>query len=95
MAEAALAGHIILKGEVEVRPERVQATSLDEMETCRKYFTDDAWNVVQSVVDSRETRAGTSSVEDVPNPSQIKLKPLLPVTTKAVPGVKMWVLPPL
>ncbi len=53
MVEAALTGQIIQEEEVEVRPKRVPSTCLDErvcLESCRKYFTDDAWKVVQSVV---------------------------------------------
>ena len=54
-AQAALSGEIIIEEEdVEVKPERVPASCLDEnvcLESCRKYFTQDAWNAVQAVVE--------------------------------------------
>ena len=52
VAEAAIAGKII-EEEVEIKPERVPASCLDEnvcLQSCRKYFAQDAWKAVQGVV---------------------------------------------
>ena len=54
MAAAAIKGKIIEEDEVEVRPEKVATSCLDEnvcLESCRKYCSADAWMVITSVVD--------------------------------------------
>ena len=46
---------IIQEEEVEVCPEKVSASCLDEnvcLESCRKYCSKDAWMVINSVVDT-------------------------------------------
>ena len=48
-------GKIIEEDEVEVRPEKVSASCLDEnvcLESCRKYCSADAWMVIDSVVNA-------------------------------------------
>ena len=53
VVNAALSGIIIEEEQVEVKPEKVPASCLDEnvcLESCRKYFTQDAWNNLQAVV---------------------------------------------
>lgn len=53
VADAAISGVLIGEEEVEVRPDRVPSSCLDEnvcMESCRKYFTKDAWIAVENVV---------------------------------------------
>lgn len=55
VAIRAINGKIIEKNEVEVRPEKVSASCLDEnvcLENCRKYCTQDAWMVIKEVVNS-------------------------------------------
>ena len=54
VAAAAIGGKIIDETEVEVRPEKVPTSCLDEnvcLESCRKYCSMDAWNLIKSVVD--------------------------------------------
>ena len=53
VAIGALNGDVITEEEVEVRPEKVCASCLDEhvcLKRCRKYFTSDAWLAVEDVV---------------------------------------------
>ena len=48
-------GDKIIQEEVEVCPEKVSASCLDEnvcLESCRKYCSKDAWMVINSVVDT-------------------------------------------
>ena len=54
VAAAAIGGKIIDETEVEVRPEKVPTSCLDEnvcLESCRKYCSVDAWNLIKSVVE--------------------------------------------
>ena len=53
VASRALNGDVIEEDQVEVRPEKVCASCLDEnvcLKICRKYFTHDAWLAVEDVV---------------------------------------------
>ena len=53
MAKAALAGCIIQEDEVETRPDQISTSCIDEsicLDVCRKYFSLDAWLVVEEVV---------------------------------------------
>ena len=55
IAEAAITGDIIIEDKVEVRPEGISASCLDEnvgLNSCRKYFSADGWLAVESVVDA-------------------------------------------
>ena len=53
VAQAAISGEIIIEEkDVEAKPKRVPASCLDEnvcLESCRKYFTQDAWEALQAV----------------------------------------------
>ena len=54
IADAALKGQLVTEDEVEVQPERVSPSCLDEnvcLASCQKYFTNDAWKAVLQVVD--------------------------------------------
>jgi hypothetical protein len=51
---SALHGMVIDEDEVEVIPEKVSASCIDEsvcLESCHKYFTQDGWMAVKSVVE--------------------------------------------
>lgn len=55
VADAAIAGTIIEKKQVETRPEQVSASCLDEnvcLRSCQKYFSHDAWMAVLQVMES-------------------------------------------
>lgn len=54
IVDAAMNGQLISEEEVEVRPEKVSVSCLDEnvcLASCQKYFTADAWLAVLQVVE--------------------------------------------
>ena len=55
MANDAISGMMIDEDQVEVRPEKISASCLDEnvcLESCRKYFSEDAWMAVVNLMDT-------------------------------------------
>ena len=55
IAASAIDGEAIEEDEVEVRPEKVPASCLDEnvyLQSCRKYCSEDAWLAITSVVEA-------------------------------------------
>ena len=57
VADAALAGTIIEEEQVEMRPEKVPASCLDEnvcIMSCRKYFSRDAWKALSQVMELKK-----------------------------------------
>ena len=57
VAAEAIGGEIIEEGDVEVRPEKVPASCIDEnvcLESCRKYCSADAWIAILDVVSAIE-----------------------------------------
>lgn len=55
IVNAAMNGTIIDECHVEVRPEKVSSSCLDEnvcIETCRKYFSHDGWTSIPNVIEA-------------------------------------------
>ena len=59
VASTALSGSLITEDQVEVRPQRIPTSCIDEnvcIKRCRKYFTEDAWLAVMSTVAAVEKK---------------------------------------
>ena len=57
VVDAALAGTIIEEVQVEMRPEKVSASCLDEnvfIRSCRKYFSRNVWIALSQVVELKK-----------------------------------------